>query len=44
MHHDPAKRRQDQHKLDLAGREAPFDSPMLSREDDREPYGELYTL
>ena len=42
MSFDPAKRRKNQrkHALDLPGCEAAFDSPMLTREDDRMLYGE----
>lgn len=42
MSYDPAKRRRNlrKHKLDLPGCEAAFDAPMLTREDDREKYGE----
>ena len=42
MIHDPAKRRKNQrkHGVDLAGCEEAFAWPMLTREDDREDYGE----
>lgn len=40
--HDPAKRKKNQrkHNIDLAECGAVFDSPMLTREDAREEYGE----
>jgi len=42
MIHDPGKRRinQRKHGIDLAQCDAVFDSPMLTREDTREQYGE----
>ena len=42
MSHDPAKRRKNlrKHGVDLAGCMEAFDGPMLTREDDREAYGE----
>lgn len=42
MSHDPGKRRTNLHKhrIDLPGCMDVFDSPMLTREDDREDYGE----
>jgi uncharacterized DUF497 family protein len=42
MSHDPAKRRKNprKHGFDLAGCMEAFDGPMLTREDDREAYGE----
>lgn len=42
MVHDPAKRKLNlrKHRIDLADCEAVFDSPMLTREDSREHYGE----
>jgi hypothetical protein len=43
MSHDPAKRRTNlrKHKIDLPGCMEAFDCPMITREDDREYYGEL---
>lgn len=43
MSHDPAKRRKnlDKHRVDLPSCMDAFDFPMLTREDDREDYGEL---
>ena len=40
--HDPAKRRKnlEKHDVDLPTCEQAFDAPMLTREDDREEYGE----
>jgi len=40
--YDPAKRKLNllKHAIDLAECEADFDEPMLTREDDRESYGE----
>jgi uncharacterized protein len=40
---DEAKRRENlrKHKIDLAELELAFDLPMITVEDDREPYGEL---
>lgn len=40
---DEAKRRENfkKHKIDLAELEPAFDLPMVTVEDDREPYGEL---
>src|SRR3546814_2615724 len=40
--HDPAKRRTNlaKHNIDLPGCMEAFDGPMLTREDDREDYGE----
>jgi len=40
--HDPAKRRKNlaKHNIDLPGCMEAFDGPMLTREDDREDYGE----
>ncbi len=40
--HDPNKRKKNltKHKIDLPGCIAAFDGPMLTREDDREKYGE----
>jgi uncharacterized protein len=40
---DEAKRRENlrKHKIDLAELESAFDLPMVTVEDDREPYGEL---
>jgi uncharacterized DUF497 family protein len=40
--HDPAKRRKNlrKHGVDLPGCMEAFDNPMLTREDDREDYGE----
>jgi uncharacterized DUF497 family protein len=40
---DEAKRRENlgKHKIDLAELEPVFDLPMVTVEDDREPYGEL---
>ena len=42
MSRDPAKRKKNlrKHKVDLPGCEAAFDAPMLTREDDRDKYGE----
>lgn len=42
MAFDPAKRKRNlrKHGVDLDGCEAVFDGPMLTREDDRESYGE----
>jgi uncharacterized DUF497 family protein len=42
MNHDPAKRRKNlrKHGVDLPGCMEAFDNPMLTREDDREAYGE----
>jgi uncharacterized protein len=42
MSYDPAKRKLNlrQHGIDLAEGEGVFDEPMLTREDDREAYGE----
>lgn len=42
MSHDPAKRRRNlrKHKIDLPDCMEAFDAPMLTREDDREHYGE----
>lgn len=42
MSYDPSKRKKNQrkHAIDLAECEAVFDAPMLTREDDREEYGE----
>ena len=42
MSHDPAKRRKNlrKHGVDLPGCMEAFDGPMLTREDDREDYGE----
>jgi uncharacterized protein len=42
MSHDPAKRRKNlrKHNVDLPGCMEAFDGPMLTREDDRESYGE----
>lgn len=42
MSHDPAKRRKNlrKHGVDLPGCMEAFDNPMLTREDDREDYGE----
>jgi uncharacterized DUF497 family protein len=42
MIHDPAKRKKNlsKHKIDLPGCMAAFDEPMLTREDDRDNYGE----
>lgn len=42
MSYDPAKRRKNlrKHRVDLPGCEAAFDAPMLTREDDRQRYGE----
>ncbi len=42
MTHDPIKRRSNQrkHGIDLLGCMDAFDGPMLTREDDREGYGE----
>ncbi len=42
MIHDPKKRRTNKlkHKVDLADGYAAFDAPMLTREDDRQNYGE----
>lgn len=43
MSHDPAKRRTNlrKHGIDLPDCMEAFDGPMLSREDDRDDYGEL---
>ncbi len=40
---DEQKRRENlrKHKIDLAELEPAFDLPMITVEDDREPYGEL---
>ena len=42
MSHDPAKRRKNlrKHNVDLPSCMEAFDGPMLTREDDRESYGE----
>jgi len=42
MSHDRAKRRKNlrKHGVDLPGCMEAFDNPMLTREDDREAYGE----
>jgi uncharacterized protein len=42
MSYDPAKRRLNlrRHGIDLAECDGVFDKPMLTREDDREAYGE----
>jgi uncharacterized DUF497 family protein len=42
MSYDPAKRKLNlrKHGIDLAGCDGVFDEPMLTREDDRETYGE----
>ena len=42
MSYDPAKQKLNlrKHGIDLAECEAVFDEPMLTREDDREAYGE----
>jgi len=42
LSYDPAKRRSNwrRHKIDLPECEAAFDAPMLTREDDRQGYGE----
>ena len=42
MGHDPAKQKKNQrkHAIDLAECESVFDTPMLTREDRRENYGE----
>ena len=42
MSHDPAKRRKNlrKHGVDLPTCIDAFDAPMLTREDDREDYGE----
>ena len=42
MSHDPAKRRKNlrKHGVDLPGCMDAFDGPMLTREDEREDYGE----
>jgi uncharacterized DUF497 family protein len=42
MSHDPAKRRKNlrKHGVDLPGCMEAFDNPMLTREGDREAYGE----
>jgi uncharacterized DUF497 family protein len=42
MSHDPAKRRKNlrKHRMDLLGCMEAFDGPMLTREDDRDAYGE----
>ena len=42
MSHDPTKGRKNlrKHKVDLPGCMGAFDAPMLTREDDREDYGE----
>jgi uncharacterized DUF497 family protein len=42
MSHDPAKRKRNlrKHNVDLPGCMEAFDEPMLTREDDRDNYGE----
>lgn len=42
MSHDPAKRKRNlrKHNVDLPGCMEAFDAPMLTREDDRDNYGE----
>ena len=42
MSHDPAKRKRNlrKHKVDLPDCMEAFDGPMLTREDDRDNYGE----
>lgn len=42
MSHDPAKGKTNlrKHRIELPGCMAAFDAPMLTREDDRDPYGE----
>jgi uncharacterized DUF497 family protein len=42
MSYDPSKRKLNlrKHSIDLAECDAVFDEPMLTREDDREAYGE----
>jgi len=46
MAYDPAKRKKNQrkHAIDLAECESVFDEPMLTREDNREDYGEQRLL
>jgi hypothetical protein len=40
MTYDPAKRRSNKHKIDLAECEAVFDAPMLTREDASQGHSE----